>query len=396
MLLDVHDLHVTLPDQGRKLRAVRGVDLSVAAGETLCLVGESGCGKSMTALALMGLLPRRAERRAARLRLGLTDLGGLSDGAMSALRGRRMSMIFQEPMTALNPVFTIGDQLCSVYRRHTRASGAAARARAIEVLESVGLTNAALRMRQYPHQLSGGLRQRVLIAMALICEPELMICDEPTTALDVTTQAQILHILKEAQAARNMGMIFITHDLGVVARIADRVAVMYAGRVVEEGTREAVLRHPAHPYTRGLIASVPKPGGGEPGPTRLALPAMCPPSIRRMPAAPSCRAVCSAWMCAPKRRLRSGRRRRARALPVICFPDGWKAGRQAWRSAHDHASRSPRPDPCLHDPAGSSLQAGSAARAQQRIAQHKAGRNPRHRRRIRLWQEHAGPHSSGT
>ncbi|MBB6013932.1 peptide/nickel transport system ATP-binding protein [Aquamicrobium lusatiense] len=270
MLLDVHDLHVTLPDQGRKLRAVRGVDLSVAAGETLCLVGESGCGKSMTALALMGLLPRRAERRAARLRLGLTDLGGLSDGAMSALRGRRMSMIFQEPMTALNPVFTIGDQLCSVYRRHTRASGAAARARAIDVLESVGLTNAALRMRQYPHQLSGGLRQRVLIAMALICEPELMICDEPTTALDVTTQAQILHILKEAQAARNMGMIFITHDLGVVARIADRVAVMYAGRVVEEGTREAVLRHPAHPYTRGLIASVPKPGGGEPGQTRLA------------------------------------------------------------------------------------------------------------------------------
>ncbi len=270
MLLDVHDLHVTLPDQGRKLRAVRGVDLSVAAGETLCLVGESGCGKSMTALALMGLLPRRAERRAARLQLGETDLGSLSDGAMSALRGRRMSMIFQEPMTALNPVFTIGDQLCSVYRRHTNASGAAARARAIEVLESVGLTNAALRMRQYPHQLSGGLRQRVLIAMALICEPELMICDEPTTALDVTTQAQILHILKEAQAARNMGMIFITHDLGVVARIADRVAVMYAGRVVEEGTREAVLRQPAHPYTRGLIASVPKPGGGEPGQTRLA------------------------------------------------------------------------------------------------------------------------------
>ncbi|MGB3813705.1 MAG: ABC transporter ATP-binding protein [Shinella sp.] len=270
MLLDIRNLQVRLPDQGRKLHAVRGLDITVEAGETLCLVGESGCGKSMTALALMGLLPPRAERSADRLRFGDTDLDRLSERAMSGLRGRRMSMIFQEPMTALNPVFTIGDQLRAVYRRHTGAGSAAAQTRAIEVLESVGLTNAALRLSQYPHQLSGGLRQRVLIAMALICEPELMICDEPTTALDVTTQAQILHILKQAQEARNMGMIFITHDLGVVARIADRVAVMYAGHVVEEGTREAVLRKPAHPYTRGLIASVPRPQGAVPGSTRLA------------------------------------------------------------------------------------------------------------------------------
>jgi peptide/nickel transport system ATP-binding protein len=235
----------------------------------------------MTALALMGLLPRRAERRAARLRLGLTDLGGLSDGAMSALRGRRMSMIFQEPMTALNPVFTIGDQLCSVYRRHTRASGAAARARAIEVLESVGLTNAALRMRQYPHQLSGGLRQRVLIAMALICEPELMICDEPTTALDVTTQAQILKLIRDLQREHNTGILFITHDFGVVAEIADRVAVLRLGELVEEGPANEVLNHPQHAYTKALIASVPALTPPEPKPSVDAQPVILKASALR-------------------------------------------------------------------------------------------------------------------
>ena len=270
MLLQVRDLHVTLPDQGHRLHAVRGIDLDVAAGETLCLVGESGCGKSMTALALMRLLPKGAALSSAKLQLDDLNLSDLSERKLSGIRGRRLSMIFQEPMTALNPVFTIGDQLCSVYRRHTGVGKSAAQKRAIEMLENVGLTNAALRMRQYPHQLSGGLRQRVLIAMALMCEPEMIICDEPTTALDVTTQAQILRILKEAQQSRNMGMIFITHDLGVVARIADQVAVMYAGRIVEHGPREAVLRNPAHPYTKGLIASVPRPQGDEPGTTRLA------------------------------------------------------------------------------------------------------------------------------
>jgi len=259
MLLEVRDLHVTLPDQGQQLRAVRGIDLEVPAGETLCLVGESGCGKSMTALALMQLLPRNAKLSAQTVRLGETELTKLPERKMSALRGRKISMIFQEPMTALNPVFTIGDQLRSVYRRHTGANKQEAQARAIEVLESVGLTNAAVRLGQFPHQLFGGLRQRVLIAMALMCEPEMIICDEPTTALDVTTQAQILRILKDAQDKRKMGMIFITHDLGVVARIADRVAVMYAGRIVEIGPRAAVLQNPAHPYTRGLIASVPRP-----------------------------------------------------------------------------------------------------------------------------------------
>lgn len=270
MLLQVRGLHVNLPDQGERLHAVRGIDLDVAEGETLCLVGESGCGKSMTALALMQLLPRGAQLRSDRLHLGETDLSALPERKLSQLRGRRMSMIFQEPMTALNPVFTIGDQLRTVYRRHTGASAREAQARAIEMLESVGLTNASLRLGQYPHQLSGGLRQRVLIAMALMCEPEMLICDEPTTALDVTTQAQILRILKDAQTARKMGMVFITHDLGVVARVADRVAVMYAGRIVEQGDRASVLRTPAHPYTKGLIASVPRPEGAQPGTRRLA------------------------------------------------------------------------------------------------------------------------------
>lgn len=260
MLLDVRNLCVSLPDQGRRLQAVRGIDLHIEAGETLSIVGESGCGKSMTALALMRLLPPGARLDADALRLGEIDLRALPERKLSVLRGRRVSMIFQEPMTALNPVFTVGEQLTSVYRRHTGASRNSAQRRAVEVLESVGLTNAELRLRQYPHQLSGGLRQRILIAMALICEPELMICDEPTTALDVTTQAQILKILKEAQLSRKMGMIFITHDLGVVARMADRVAVMYAGRVMESGPRPAVLRTPAHPYTKGLLGAIPRPG----------------------------------------------------------------------------------------------------------------------------------------
>lgn len=269
-LLQIRDLKVTLPDQGQRLHAVRGIDIDVDEGETLCLVGESGCGKSITALSIMRLLPHGATLASSELRFCGTDLSTLSERKLSALRGRQMSMIFQEPMTALNPVFTVGDQLRAVFRRHMGAGKREAQNRAIAVLESVGLTNATLRLRQYPHQLSGGLRQRVLIAMALMCEPQMLMCDEPTTALDVTTQAQILRILKEAQEERRMGMLFITHDLGVVARIADRVAVMYAGRIVEHGVRQAVLRNPAHPYTRGLIASVPKPQEAEPGTARLA------------------------------------------------------------------------------------------------------------------------------
>ena len=267
-LLRVENLRVSLATQGGELQAVRGVDLSVERGETLCLVGESGCGKSMTALSLMRLLPRTARVSADALEIGGMDLRTMSEKALSAVRGNRVSMIFQEPMTALNPTFTIGDQLGAVYRRHTGEGAQAAEKRAMELLEKVGMTNAHLRLKQHPHQLSGGLRQRVLIAMALMCGPELIICDEPTTALDVTTQAQILKLLADLQRESRMGMIFITHDLGVVSRIADRIAVMYAGRIVETGSAADVLRRPAHPYTAGLLASVPRPGVGSPG-TRL-------------------------------------------------------------------------------------------------------------------------------
>ncbi len=267
-LLRAENLKVTLTSQRGALQAVRGVDLTVERGETLCLVGESGCGKSMTALSLLKLLPRTATLTADALEVDGIDVRSLKEKELSALRGNRVSMIFQEPMTALNPTFTIGNQLAAVYRRHTGASARDAAARAVELLEKVGITNAALRLKQYPHELSGGLRQRVLIAMALMCRPELIICDEPTTALDVTTQAQILELLAGLQREFDMGMIFITHDLGVVSRIADRIAVMYAGRIVESGTAADVLRRPAHPYTVGLLASVPRPGVVAPG-TRL-------------------------------------------------------------------------------------------------------------------------------
>jgi len=262
-LLSVKNLQVRLRTDAGLLHAVRGVDLSVKRGETLCLVGESGCGKSMTALAMLGLLPPTAEWEADEMQIAGTDLRGASQKTLSALRGNRVSMIFQEPMTALNPTFTIGDQLCAVHRRHRGSGRAEARQRAVYLLERVGITNARNRLGQYPHELSGGLRQRVLIAMALMCEPELIICDEPTTALDVTTQAQILALLAELREELGMGMIFITHDLGVVSRIGDHINVMYAGRTVESGTRDAVLGRAGHPYTQGLMNSVPRPGKTE-------------------------------------------------------------------------------------------------------------------------------------
>jgi peptide/nickel transport system ATP-binding protein len=254
---------------------VRDVSFTVKRGETLCIVGESGCGKSMTALALMDLLPRRA-RRSGRLCFGGRDLGSLDAAAMNALRGDRMAMIFQEPMTALNPAYTIGNQLEEVYRRHRKASAEEARARAVHLLEKVGIANAGQRLGQYPHQLSGGLRQRVMIAMALMCGPDLLVADEPTTALDVTIQAQILLLLRSLQRELDMGMILITHDLGVVARVADRVAVMYAGQIVETGTAEAIFATPRHPYTRGLLACIPIPGRTRPGAELGAIPGIVP------------------------------------------------------------------------------------------------------------------------
>ena len=278
-VLSVEDLHVTLPVPAGSLRAVQGVSFHVDRGETLCIVGESGCGKSLTALAIMGLLPTQAERKAARLELEGRNLTNLSERAMSDIRGNRMAMIFQEPMTSLNPAYSIGDQLAEALRRHKRASYRDARARTIELLERVGITAAASRLKQYPHQLSGGLRQRVMIAMALMCQPALILADEPTTALDVTIQAQILHLLARLQREFAMGLVLITHDLGIVARVATRVVVMYAGEVVETGSASAVFSTPRHPYTRGLLACIPIPGRTRRGAPLGTIPGLVPSLI---------------------------------------------------------------------------------------------------------------------
>ncbi|WP_442596901.1 ABC transporter ATP-binding protein [Parapusillimonas sp. JC17] len=260
IVLDVQGLNVDIGTQRGVLHAVRNVSFQVRRGETLCLVGESGCGKSMTSLSLMGLLPRQAKRSSTKLSFMGEDLSGARKGRINALRGDKMAMIFQEPMTALNPAYTIGEQLTEHYIHHRKASAAQARARAIELLEKVGIASAGQRLGQYPHQLSGGLRQRVMIAMALMCGPELLIADEPSTALDVTIQAQILRLLADLQQELGIAMVLITHDLGVVARIADRVAIMYAGEIMEEGPAEAIFAHPRHPYTQGLLSCIPIPG----------------------------------------------------------------------------------------------------------------------------------------
>jgi peptide/nickel transport system ATP-binding protein len=262
-VLSVAGLEVRISTPGGPLHAVRGIDFDVGRGETVCIVGESGCGKSLTSLSIMGLLPKTATRTATRLLFGGQDLTRLSARDLNELRGRRMAMIFQEPMTALNPAWTIGEQLTEVHQRHLHSSRAVAKARAVALLGKVGIASAERRLGQYPHQLSGGLRQRVMIAMALMCEPELLIADEPTTALDVTVQAQILRLLALLQRDLGIAMLLITHDLGVVARIADRVNVMYAGKIVESGTTQSLFGAPRHPYTRGLLACL--PGGARDG-----------------------------------------------------------------------------------------------------------------------------------
>ena len=282
-ILEVEGLSVAIPVPAGMLHPVQEVGFRVTRGHTLAIVGESGCGKSLTSLALMNLLPPRAERTAGRLALDGQDLLGLSEREMADIRGNRMSMIFQEPMTSLNPAYTVGDQLVEAVRRHRRTSVAAARDRAVRLLEKVGMTGAEGRLRQYPHQLSGGLRQRVMIAMALMCEPDLIIADEPTTALDVTIQAQILHLLADLQREFETGLILITHDLGVVARLCDRVAVMYAGQIVEEGTAREIFQTPAHPYTRGLLDCIPVPGKTRRGAHLGTIPGIVPPLVGAMP-----------------------------------------------------------------------------------------------------------------
>lgn len=259
-VLEVAGLKVDIPVAAGVLHAVRGIDFTVEKGETLCIVGESGCGKSLTSLSIMGLLPSRAIVSADTMKFGGKALLELSERELASIRGDRIAMIFQEPMTSLNPAYSIGNQLMEPLIHHRGASKGEARKRAIHLLEKVGITAAESRLGQFPHQLSGGLRQRVMIAMALMCDPELIIADEPTTALDVTIQAQILHLLAELRREFNSALILITHDLGVVARVADKVAVMYAGKIVETGRVEEVFNNPLHPYTQGLINCIPVPG----------------------------------------------------------------------------------------------------------------------------------------
>jgi peptide/nickel transport system ATP-binding protein len=257
VLLDVADLSVDIKTDDGILRAVQSVSFNVDRGETLCIVGESGCGKSLTALALIGLLPERSKSTALRLAFDGGDLTKLSYSEFRRIRGRRIAMIFQEPMTSLNPLFTVARQLVDVHREHHRSTEQEARNRAVFLLNKVGVTNAEQRLSQFPHQLSGGLRQRVMIAMALMCGPDLMIADEPTTALDVTIQAELLRLIVDLQHEFGMGMIFITHDLGIVRRIATKVAVMYAGQIVEYGDADDIFKRARHPYTRGLLRCLP-------------------------------------------------------------------------------------------------------------------------------------------
>jgi len=262
-VLSVRELTAVFDLPSGAATAVDSVSFDLAAGETLGLVGESGSGKSVTALSIVGLLRAPGRVSDGDVRFKDVELRRLGEREMRAVRGRNIGFVFQEPMTALDPVYTVGAQIMEALRVHRLARGAAARARALELLDAVRIPNAAARLDDYPHQLSGGMRQRVCIAIAIACRPQLLIADEPTTALDVTIQAEILDLLRDMRRSLGLAMLLITHDLGVIAETADRVAVMYAGRIVEQGPVRDVLREPQHPYTRGLLTSLPGGGHGD-------------------------------------------------------------------------------------------------------------------------------------
>jgi len=280
-LLTVEELRVAFRTEEGVVQAVDGVSFHVDAGEVLAIVGESGCGKSVTGMTVMGLTRSPNARFAGRVLWGGQELLGASDAALRRIRGAEIAMVFQDPMTALNPVQRIGPQLAEQIRAHTALDGGAALERARELLARVGIPRASDRLRAYPHELSGGMRQRVMIAMALSCDPRLLIADEPTTALDVTIQAQILEELRTLRAETGAGVILITHDLGVVADVADRVVVMYAGQIVEEGTLDELFYDPQHPYTWGLLGSIARVD--RPRPARLPAIAGMPPSLLAPP-----------------------------------------------------------------------------------------------------------------
>ena len=280
LLLSVKDLTVELTTRDGVVPVIDNLSFDLEVGGNISFVGESGCGKSMTALALMGLLPQPAGRIASgQILFNNEDLATASDARLREIRGNDISMIFQEPMTSLNPVYTIGEQIAEVLRRHRNMQRADAMAKAIELLDAVHIPSPDTRVNDYPHQLSGGQRQRVMIAIALACEPKILIADEPTTALDVTVQAQIFNLLTELQEKTGTAIILITHDMGAVAKMSRDIIVMYAGRKVEQGKVAQVIRHPAHPYTQGLIAAVPHllPTITEERPELLEIPGIVPP-----------------------------------------------------------------------------------------------------------------------
>jgi oligopeptide/dipeptide ABC transporter ATP-binding protein len=274
-ILSVADLRVSFATDEGVVHAVDGVSFDVNPGEVVAIVGESGCGKSVTAQTLIGLT------RSPNATFGGRDLIGMPDDELRTLRGEHIAMVFQDPMTSLNPVYRVGDQIAEMIRAHRDVSKKEALARAVELLHSVGIPNPERRVRDYPHEFSGGMRQRVMIAMALALEPELLIADEPTTALDVTIQAQILNLLRDLNREKNVSVVLITHDLGVVAELADKVVVMYAGQVVEQAPLDELFYQPQHPYTWGLLGSIPRPD--EARPDRLPQIPGQPPSLRNPP-----------------------------------------------------------------------------------------------------------------
>lgn len=280
-VLSVNDLHVSFATDDGVITAVDGVSFDLASGEILAIVGESGSGKSVTAQTIIGLTRSANTTIGGAVRFGERDLTTLSDDALRDVRGNRIAMVFQDPMTSLNPVYRVGDQIVEAIRAHRRISKKQAHARAVELLQSVGIPHPERRVHDYPHEFSGGMRQRVMIAMALALEPDILIADEPTTALDVTVQAQILRLIEDLNKQRNLAVILITHDLGVVAEVADRVMVMYAGQIVEDASLQEIFYNPQHPYTWGLLGSLPRLD--QPRPQHLQQISGQPPSLLNPP-----------------------------------------------------------------------------------------------------------------
>jgi peptide/nickel transport system ATP-binding protein/oligopeptide transport system ATP-binding protein len=328
-LLSVRDLTIGFPASTGTAVAVEGVSFEVRAGETLGIVGESGCGKSLSLRALLGLVPSPGKVLAGEIAWN-GDEGLLGDERrLRAMRGREISMIFQDPAESLNPVYSVGDQLTEVLRKGAGLSRSAARRQAVELLDRVGIPSAAQRLRDYPHHLSGGMRQRVMIAIAIACGPQLLLADEPTTALDVTVQDQILNLLAELQEETGLAILLVSHDLGVIAQMADRIAVMYAGHVVETGSAEAVLASPRHPYTAALIASAPEAVQAAGRGTRLETIGGSPPSIAELPAgcafAPRCRHA-QPGCVEVDMRLDRGPGEHASACPVVDLAESSRGG----------------------------------------------------------------------